>query len=1124
MDQIEIIKKTYQSEDSENKINDEINILNEIKELFDKNIFILTKEIEPKIPLILSYIQNPKNDIINKTQIIKYILSLIKNVPYNLEIILSKKSNKEKENKNLYEILIDQYIFTDKREKEYFKYLLELISFIFTKLSYNKDIYRYILSHISIFLNKKNQNNGEETKEGNYLNEINYYQLLDLIYLFYQSKKDDKPFNYFFFNGDGNANIVLNNDSKNNLDFSNDLYILLFIKVVDYQYISSIIEKNEKVKLKFISIKFKEEANIFDIYLDCKNSELTTNYKEKINEINIPYNLIGNKEINNILIKLTKEAQLEIYIEGKSINIPNNSIVNKDIIIEKIEFIGEIYGICSSIMIYKDKLRNKIINLIPNFLIEKQSEKKGDTKFIISSNYKDGFDEEQILNSLVKSEIMDKIIPKNVFDFTLSNADPRNPILDEMNKFITYNLISLYIPTRVLVQKEKKENSKNIDKTVILVDSINNLNAIFNIKELYPNSEFSKYGGVRKLNNILQDFTVDLKGINHFLPCIEIMINYPELLTGDNLSKFMSIILNFFTNFKYMISNEQNNNFFYLLSLFLEKTPEKINSDLHAFIKTILITLQSFENEISENKIFKIYIQDFFNNVCMNEKILFKFNHEERSLVYKYAYEFLITENSSQTNIDINISNIITLLLRHEKNKYTHFCCKKHAEYFNKETQVMEPELCKTIEPIINIIKIIFNQYAMDIDKYSNNEFSEITLSDFTSQKKLIQLFQILTFDITPCLQLKILKLYFDFLLIRNKEFFDYLNLNNNLNLITLFVFKTSLFDVKEVAFNYLIDIINKRWSKDARIEEHLSKYVTYYYYSRCTSYQENKSFLPNVSINNVIYNLSESSENKNKILEFYDKKHYYEIMNHIFDKSKNLFINNKDNIQGYFNILLSISSKCSHNFIISLLNMVQDEFNKKGKINFNQFKIMNNSDKFTQWLLDTCFQGYLIKNSNYNKEEFIPGFDINDIKDQKEEEEIINKIINLSSNILLEIFCQNIYKLDYLMTWAKYYYALGEGEPKFKCVRQFIFKFFLEKLINIVIKDSNKLNINFKLYLINIVFEYLSYHYISGYENMGKLKDFEPLYMQLCPTFTYNLYNEIQKNEKVIMERLSYY
>jgi hypothetical protein len=55
---------------------------------------------------------------------------------------------------------------------------------------------------------------------------------------------------------------------------------------------------------------------------------------------------------------------------------------------------------------------------------------------------------------------------------------------------------------------------------------------------------YSKFGGLSLLKNLLMDFSVDLNGINHLLPCIEVMINYPELLSSDNFSTFMSIFIN----------------------------------------------------------------------------------------------------------------------------------------------------------------------------------------------------------------------------------------------------------------------------------------------------------------------------------------------------------------------------------------------------------------------------------------------------------------------------------------------------------------------------------------------------------------------------------------------------
>ena len=136
---------------------DQNNILEEIKDYMSKGIYFITKEMESKIPSFLSYLRNTENEILNKLKVIKYFMSLIKNIPYNLDLILAKKLNDKEESMNLYEILINEYIFTDESEKDYIQLLKDIIMLIFRKLSLNKDIYRYMFSYVSTFLNDKNQ-------------------------------------------------------------------------------------------------------------------------------------------------------------------------------------------------------------------------------------------------------------------------------------------------------------------------------------------------------------------------------------------------------------------------------------------------------------------------------------------------------------------------------------------------------------------------------------------------------------------------------------------------------------------------------------------------------------------------------------------------------------------------------------------------------------------------------------------------------------------------------------------------------------------------------------------------------------------------------------------------------
>ena len=172
---------------------DQITILKEVKDYDAKKLYIVTENIESKMPSILSYLENMENEIFNKIYVIKYLISMIKNIPYNLELILAIKSKNQ--NMNLYEVIINEFIYTEKNEKEYIKLLKELITLIFKKLSLNKDIYRYMLSYVGNFLNEKNNN---EKNNKNYFNEYNYYQLLELILFFYQSVDDEEPYNYFF--------------------------------------------------------------------------------------------------------------------------------------------------------------------------------------------------------------------------------------------------------------------------------------------------------------------------------------------------------------------------------------------------------------------------------------------------------------------------------------------------------------------------------------------------------------------------------------------------------------------------------------------------------------------------------------------------------------------------------------------------------------------------------------------------------------------------------------------------------------------------------------------------------------------------------------------------------------
>ena len=61
--------------------------------------------------------------------------------------------------------------------------------------------------------------------------------------------------------------------------------------------------------------------------------------------------------------------------------------------------------------------------------------------------------------------------------------------------------------------------------------------------------------------------------------------------------------------------------------------------------------------------------------------------------------------------------------------------------------------------------------------------------------------------------------------------------------MITLFVYKTSFFDTKDLAFNYLIELTNLKSKKDDYLEKYIEEYTNYFYYSKNKENNNEKKF-----------------------------------------------------------------------------------------------------------------------------------------------------------------------------------------------------------------------------------------------------------------------------------------
>ena len=512
----------------ENEFNPE-SLMEYIKEKDTKNYYLINKE--NLIFNIFSYLQDKNQETSNKMIIVKYLIKSLSNINFTTELLIANKKN----GKCLYHIIIYEYIL-NYEQKEYCEELKNLFCILIQNTSYNKEIYKYIISYISNYINRKslllNKNNIDENAFEEEIKDFNSNHLLSILELirgFYENGKiTEEPFNYFYFSGYQNNNITIKNN-KSLLDLNKDIYILLYINLFNLDYI----EKFDKMSLMEIEFSNDKKVNI-NIISDNEN-----NGGEDENSIALSYSSFSTQFTNKMLVKINKNSKIEILINNTPQKI--SEISNNEKKIESLILFNNFIGACSNIIIYKS---NSMEMFIP--------------KFLNSDLYKNGIYSEELFSNFIKSEIMNEIDESNILDKKLTNF--KSSELAEIKIFLEKNLISIYIPTRVEQSSENKNN--------ILKDSINNLNAIFNLE--------NSLSGIHSFKNVIRAF-YSIGSINHLLPIIELLNKETSLASIKIIDIFTSIITYIFSNLSKLFQlYDKNSQFFYYLSYFLERIPENL--------------------------------------------------------------------------------------------------------------------------------------------------------------------------------------------------------------------------------------------------------------------------------------------------------------------------------------------------------------------------------------------------------------------------------------------------------------------------------------------------------------------------------------------------------------------
>ena len=1049
------------------------NLISTIQQFDSNSNYFLPSDTSAKlVEEVISYLQNTNNSIQNKLIIIKYLNNSLKKIPFNLDIFL--KSSKTP----IYQTIIQEILLVDEtNEKNYFDDLNQLFSLILSYTSYDKNIYKYILSFIADFMNSKIGISSENLSNPivKNFNKKSLNNILVLIISYYNNAIiNELPYNYFYFNGESASNIYIQNRQKKILRLNNDLYIFMHLKLLDIKTFQA-----SKINtMTLLELKLADES-VVKINISLNNNDN--------NSINIPYKNFDDK-LNPILIKISPMTGVEITINNIKQELNNNllNIIQKrpdvdSLILLTNNFIGQ----CSSILIFKDTKRDC-----------------NTPKFLMNDKYKYGLYKEDLLIPFIKIDLLADVFEKNILDKSISTYKLSTEEETEIKFFLDHHLLAIYTPNRVL--KNYNENTNDI----ILKEGFNELDAVFKIE---------KNSGIHNIDKAFTYF-YQVGGLNHLLPIAELFTVYQELLSKENINSFFSLVITILNKMSfYFKAFDKNSYFFYYLSFFLEKIPEGDCLAEHSLnIKKISITFLDFINEPNYYYLNK----HFHEHILLNEKILFKFGYEEQKNILEQLLNIVKMQNDSKPIIDIDISKIINILLHYDKERYSKYCCKNHAEYFNDNKEVMSPELTERIQSLIDLLKELFNKYIKEfkkcLDDNKTNKNFNINKTNLIIGNKLSKLFEILTFDISPCLQKIILNLFFD--LKKDSKYLNYLNKDYKIIYILLYLVKTSLFDIKIDAFNFIIFLYSDSdYSKGAQklgifIKNYVERnIIPNFLINDNNSIEKNPDIVRSLSIDNIKYNILELNNEEKKIKANYKIEKFYEIITSL---SENIFNSFKkgNNLNMNLNILIKIATLGKVDLIINFIEKIKQEIVTKSALSLDKtMEICNNQNLF-HWLLETCFHAFLLKESSSNKTNINLDFGLQFSK-TNEKSALIEKMLSITNEILLTVLKNNIYKFDYLISWSKYYYDLSRNNG----IRDFVFNFFIEKLIlnfkAVLNPDicNNKLQ-QATLYFYNMLFEFYCFYKINPEVNNQEIKDEETLYNEISIPFRLKIFMEIKK------------
>ena len=635
------------------------------------------------------------------------------------------------ENKSIYIFFFELYL-QEKESLEYKQAIRYLLYEFSGNIEISKEIYEYIFQKLSLAYRQ----------DKTFLSQINYspklfndyfFDLLNLLYSTFENINKNKmqPRNYFACSGNCNFSLNFN---QNNFILGKCLSFIINFKILK----SKIMKENPEVlgKCNLIKIYFKDDNKVLDI------------------QLKYPFFVIIKEQKNEYIAKV---CPLDEWINLTITIVPNDSIL-------KVYFFINGENSLLPIKIKNLKLKNNdIMNSIVFF---------------------DNFYGEVTSISMLSLNHNDSL---NIFSQTLKYFSELNTGLWKkryLNNFINF--------LQGIILSEKKDDGgekENLSQKIVFIFTPfnydkNRTNIVEDYLEKY---DLIINGNI--INHKYRKFQKNIEqicNINSFLPIFEMLLIYQkELLSEKNLILILKIIFKLICKKNLIYMNKTN--FFQLLSLFIEKLPNNI------FNEKILKEFENIGKKIMDNKI-KNFCSNFFNDILLNEKIIFKFNQELQIKLWNIILNLCISDKGKIDSF-INMKKINALLKYYDRNRYSEICCKFHLNMYKKEfigdMKVMSPSLNE---------RIIYIQKILDVIILNENP------------EKIISLYKLLMLDLSPCLMKFILKIFITGLDYKNKneEWKNKLVLEiikSKYEIITINAFSHSLPDVRYeilILMNYI--------------------------------------------------------------------------------------------------------------------------------------------------------------------------------------------------------------------------------------------------------------------------------------------------------------------------------